>query len=160
MAAAFVDPALLAHLGARPDLGSPRLLDQDDRGDVVAQRVRYRFAGRLSGRVSRVVDPAKLTWVEESQLDRRTSTTTFRIVPDHYANMLRGSGKIAVDTGPDGQGAVRVIEADLKVTVPFVGGSAERAIVSGLRDHAAVEARVVDEWLAAQAGTGHTGSAK
>jgi hypothetical protein len=152
VAEAFVDPALLAHLGARPELGSPRLLERDDRGDVVALRVRYRFAGQLSGRVTRVVDPARLTWVEESELDRRTSTTTFRIVPDHYANLLRCAGTITVVPGPGGDGALRVVEADLKVTVPFVGASVERAIVSGLRDHAALEAHVVEDWLAADPG--------
>lgn len=148
MAAAFVDPALLAHLGTRPDLDSPRLLERDDAGDVVTMRVRYRFSGRLPGRVTRVVDPDRLSWVEESELDRRTSTTTFRIVPDHYANLLRCAGTISVAADGDGHGATRVIEADLRVTVPLVGGSVERAIVGGLRDHAAVEARVVGEWLA------------
>ena len=149
MAAAFVDPDLLAHLGAHPDLGRPQLLDQDDRGEVLAQRVRYRFVGDLSGAVTRVVDPDRLTWVEESELDRRTSTTTFRIVPDNYGGLLRCAGTITVSGDADGGGSLRVIEADLKVTVPFVGGSVERAIVSGLRDHAATEARVVGDWLAA-----------
>ena len=147
MAAAFVDPDLLALLGAQPDLGRPQLLDQDDRGQVLAQRVRYRFVGELSGAVTRVVDPARLTWVEESELDRRSSTTTFRIVPDHYGGLLRCAGTIPVSEA-EGGGSLRVIEADLKVTVPFVGGSVERAIVSGLRDHAAAEARVVGDWLA------------
>ena len=150
MAAAFVDPDLLAHLGAEPDLGRPQLLDQDDRGEILAQRVRYRFVGDLAGPVTRVVDPDRLTWVEESQLDRRTTTTTFRIVPDNYAGLLRCAGTISVSAGPDGAGSVRVIEADLKVTVPFVGGSVERSIVAGLRDHAGAEARVVREWLAAR----------
>ena len=157
MAAAFVDPALLAHLAAQPELGRPELLDQDDRGDVLAQRVRYRFVGDLSGAVTRVVDPDRLTWVEESELDRRSLTTTFRIVPDHYGGLLRCTGTISVGpddgaAGADGAGSVRVIEGDLKVTVPFVGGSVERAIVSGLRDHAVAEARVVGEWLAARPG--------
>jgi len=150
--AAFVDPSLLAHLGAQPDLGRPELLDQDDRGEVLAQRVRYRFVGDLSGSVTRVVDPDRLTWVEESELDRRSLTTTFRIVPDNYAGLLRCAGTITV--GPDGGGAgsLRVIEADLKVTVPFVGGSVERAIESGLREHAVAEARVVGDWLAGRTG--------
>lgn len=151
MAASFVDPALLAHLGAQPGLGRPELLDQDDRGDVLAQRVRYRFVGDLSGPVTRVVDPERLTWVEESALDRPSRTTTFRIVPDNYAGLLRCSGTITV-SGDGAGGSVRVIEADLKVTVPFVGGSVERAIVSGLRDHAVAEARVVGDWLADRRG--------
>jgi hypothetical protein len=150
VAAAFVDPALLAHLGARPDLGRPELLEQDDRGDVLAQRVRYRFAGELSGAVTRVVERDRLTWVEESELDRATLTTTFRILPDHYPNLLRSSGVTTVAPDGGGGGSVRVVEAVLKVSIPFVGGSAERAIVSGLRTYAAATERVVGDWLAAQ----------
>ena len=149
VADAFVDPALLAHMGAQPGLGSPELLERVEEDDVVALRVRYRYRGQLSGAVTRVVDRDRLTWVQELELDRSRARATFRIVPDHYANLLRSTGTITVvDDG--GGGAVRVTAAQLKVTVPFVGGSAERAIVSGLRDHAAAEQRVVAEWLAAQ----------
>ena len=38
-------------------------------------------------------------------------------------------------------------EADLKVTVPLVGGKVEQAIVSGLREHAEREEQVLAEWL-------------
>ena len=148
MADAFVDPALLAHLGAQPDLGSPELLERVEEGDAVALRVRYRFAGELSGAVTRVVDRDRLTWVQELELDRSRATTTFRIVPDHYANLLRSAGTITVVDG--GGGALRVTAAHVKVTMPFVGGSVERAIVSGLREHAAAEERVVAEWLGAR----------
>ncbi len=147
MADAFVDPAVLAHLGLRPDLGSPELLERVEEGDVVALRVRYRYAGELPRAVTRVVDPRRLSWVQESELDRTRATTTFRILPDHYANLLRSAGTIeVVDDG--GGGSLRVTAAELKVTVPFVGGSAERAIVSALRDHASAEERAVAEWLA------------
>ena len=93
--------------------------------------------------------------MEESELDRRSLVTTFRIVPDAYAGLLRCAGTVTVradDAGRagDGEGSRRVTEADLEVTVPFVGGSVERAIVSGLRDHAVAEARVVNDWLAAR----------
>ena len=146
MADAFVDPALLAHLGRRIDLGTPELLERVEEGDVVALRVRYRYAGELPRAVTRVVDPRRLSWVQESELDRTRATTTFRILPDHYANLLRSAGTITVVDG--GGGALRVTAAHVKVTMPFVGGSVERAIVSGLRDHAAAEERVVAEWLA------------
>ena len=44
--------------------------------------------------VTAVVDPHRLTWVEHSELDRRTHRSEFRIAPDHYADRLRCSGAI------------------------------------------------------------------
>jgi len=40
-----------------------------------------------------------------------------------------------------------VLQGDLRVRVPLVGSKVERAIVSGLRDHAIAEAQVVQAWL-------------
>jgi len=51
-----------------------------------------------------------------------------------------------LDPTDDG-GTRRVIEGDLRVHFPLVGGKVERAIVSGLRAHASAEARVVQAWL-------------
>ncbi len=42
---------------------------------------------------------------------------------------------------------VRVV-AELKVSVPLVGGKVEHAIVSGLREHAGLETAVLNRWLA------------
>ena len=143
---AFVDPAFLHQLGALPKLGSPELLDQTEEGNLVHQRLRYAFVGHLSPVVTRVVDPARLTWVEESTLDRTTHQTTWRIVPDNYANLLEASGVITL--APDAEGAtVRRTEGDVRVGVPFVGRKVEAAIISGLQEHAALEAEMVNQWV-------------
>lgn len=144
--AVLLDPAFLARLGQLPKLGRPELLDQREDGDVVHRRVRFAFAGQLSAAVTAVVDPARLTWVEESTVDRRTHRTTFRIRPDHYADRLRASGTFTL--GADGPGSRRVAEGDVVVRFPFVGSKVERAIVSGLQDHAEAESDAVAEWLA------------
>lgn len=143
--AAFVDPALLAELGAMPQLGRPALLARTDAGDTVEQDIRYAFVGDLSPAVTRVVDPTRLTWVEHSELDRRTHRTTFVIRPDHYADRLSCAGTVTLE--PHGEGTRRTVDGDLKVRAPLVASKVERAIVSGLRDHASAEARVVQAWL-------------
>jgi hypothetical protein len=96
--------------------------------------------------VTAVLDPARLTWVEEAQLDRATHVSTFAIVPDHYADRLRCSGTFSLEEEPGGT-TLRRTEADIKVRYPLVGGKVERAIVSGLAEHAAREAEVVTRWL-------------
>ncbi len=143
--AAFVDPALLAELSTLPALGRPELVGHVDAGNSVSQQVRYAFTGPLSPAVTAVVDPERLTWVEHSELDRRAHRSVFRIQPDHYADRLSCSGTAMFE--PVGDGTRRTVEGDLKVRFPLVGGKVERAIVSGLRDHASAEARVVQAWL-------------
>ena len=145
---AFVDPAFLERLGELPKLGRPALLRQEVDGELVRQWVQYRFTGEVNAAVRRVVDPKRLTWVEESTLDRRTHRTTWHIVPDHYERLLRCSGSFQlVADGP--RATRRATEADIKVTVPLVGGKVEQAIVAGLREHAAAEETVLAGWLQA-----------
>jgi hypothetical protein len=144
--AAFVDPALLAELAALPELGRPEIVSRADDGDSVTQDVRYAFAGQLSGAVTRVVEPGRLTWIEHGVLDRRTHRTELTIHPDHYADRLRCTATASLAAAGDGD-VVRTVEGDLHVRAPLVAAKVERAIVSGLRDHAVAEARVVQAWL-------------
>lgn len=141
-----MDPQYIAHLGTVPELGQPELLSQEQLPDGVRQWVRYRFMGEISGSVRKVLDPARLTWVEHSTLDRHTHRTEWRIVPDHYANLLRSSGASQLEAVPDG--TLRVAQGDVAVSFPMVGGKVSAAIVSGLRRHAAIEQDVLNAWLA------------
>lgn len=144
--AALIDPTFLDELARLPRLGRPELVADQRDGDLVEREIRYRFAGELSGAVTAVVDPDRLTWIEESQLDRTTHVTQWVIRPDHYADRLRCSGTFTLIA--DGEGTRRVAEGELKVSFPLVGGRVERAIVSGMEDHAEAEAAALIAWLA------------
>jgi hypothetical protein len=143
---AYVDPDLFAHLHGSADLGRPELLDKVDDGRTVRLRVRYAFTGELGPPLSSLVEPARITWVEESTLDRATHRTEFHILADHYPDRLRCNG--TVELGDDGAGGtLRVAEGKLEVKIPFVGGKVERAVVDSLTAQAATQAREVGEWL-------------
>lgn len=144
--AAYCSPELLALLATLPKVGGAELLDQRDEGATFAQRVRYRFTGDLSSAVTAVVDPSKLSWVEESTLDRSTHVTTWRIVPDNYASRLTCTGTFRLTTDAQ-NGTIRSTDAEMKVHFPLVGSRVEKAIVSGLKEHAQAEERVVDAFL-------------
>ena len=143
--AAFVDPAFYAELGTLPNVEAPELLDQRVEGRIVRQRIRYRFAGELSSAVTRVIDPARLTWVDEAVFDLDAREATFRIVPDHYGNRLTASGRYRFV--PAGGGTTRIIDGEIKVHMPLVGGKVERAILGGIERHLADEAALVGSWL-------------
>jgi hypothetical protein len=143
--AALLDPDLLRSMDGLPKLGAPHLLSQEHDGDVVVQRVRYAFTGDLSPAVTRVIDPKKLTWINETTYDLAARRATARILPDHYANKLRCSGTHTFTAGAGT--TVRRIDGDLAVSFPIVGRLVERAIVSGLDDHLRAEADLLATWL-------------
>jgi hypothetical protein len=148
----YTDPRFYEVLGELPKLGEPEVLERREQGPVVHLAVRFRFTGNLSPAVTAVIDPAKLTWVEESVHDLTDCTVTFRMNPDHYADRLRSSGSVRYAS--DGDGATRrLTEGELAVRVPLLmgggrtAGVVEQAIVSGLRDHFAAEVGVVERLL-------------
>jgi len=47
----------------------------------------------------------------------------------------------------DGGGTTRVTEGDLRVRALLVASRVERAIMSGLHDHAALQEAAVQDWL-------------
>jgi hypothetical protein len=143
--AAFTDPGFLTSVGDLGKVGEPEVLDQQRDGDIVQQRVRYRFTGDLSPAVTSVVDRDKFVFVDEHRYDLATATATFAIIPEHYGDRLtcRGTERFH----PLSDGANRRVEAELKVRWPVVGGLVERAIVSGLKEHLAEEADLLRAWL-------------
>jgi len=142
----YTDGRFYARLGELPKLGRPEVLDRQEDGAEVRLAVRFRFTGQLSPAVTAMIDPARLTWVEESVHDLSRHTVRFTMKPDNYADRFRAGGSTRFE--PAGDGATRrITEGDLAVRVPLVGKSVENAIVSGLREHLAAEIEVVEGLL-------------
>jgi hypothetical protein len=141
---ALADPSFLAMLGQLPNLAAPELLEQTRSGDLISQRVRYRFTGDVSRAVRAVVDPAKLTWVEVSTIDIAGRESEFHLVPDHYPDRLQAAGHSTFTA--DGDSTVRTTTGHVTVRVRLVGGRVEQAIVSGLEEHAEQEVAIFRQW--------------
>jgi hypothetical protein len=152
VARAYTEPGFYERLGDLPKLGRPELLDrQEDGPGLVRLAVRFRFTGQLAPAVMKVVDPAKLSWVEESVHDLARHTVAFTMRPDNYADRLRFAGSCRFEPAADGR-TRRVSEGDVVVRVPLVGRAVEGAIISGLREHLAAEVGVVEELLGTRGG--------
>lgn len=144
-ARALTEPELYQGFAAVPKVSVPDVLACERDGDLVRLRIRYRFAGQLSSAARAVIDPAKLTWVDESVHDLSRRHVRFALRPDHYGERFRCSGEYRIE--PAGDGCRRRATIDVKVSAPFVGGAVERAIESGLREHLADETEVVEAYL-------------
>jgi hypothetical protein len=149
VASVFVDEGFYVSLDALPKLGRPEVLSREVHDTIVHMRVRYRFTGELSSAVRAVVDPHKLTWVEETDHDLAARNVSFRMIADHYADRFRADGHYRFE--PSGATAtIRRCEGDLEVRMRLVGHRVEQAIVSGLREHLNTEVDFVEAWLGAR----------
>jgi hypothetical protein len=146
VARAYASEALYAELGAGSKLAPPEVLERRDEAGLVVLRIRYRFVGELSSAVRAVLDPARLTWVDESTHDLAARTVAFRLVADHYADRFTCAGTYHFVA--DGTGTVRHTAAELKVRAPLVGGKVERVLVGDLSTHLAAEVGGVEANLA------------
>ena len=148
VAAAYADPDLYAELGDLGPLGGAEVVDHAVDGDVVHLSVRWRFTGQLSGAVTAVVDPKRLTWVQVDEHDLERHEVRWQLRPDHYADRLQASGTYRFVTAAGG--TERRTDGQVKVRVPLVGGRVESALVSGLGEHLDDEVPVVERWIADQ----------
>lgn len=145
VARAYADPTLYLAFQDLPKMSRPEVLAYDVGSDEVRLQIRYRFSGELSSAARAVLDPARLTWVEHARHDLANRTTTFTMVPDHYADRFTCAGSYRFEAS-DG-GTRRHCEGEIKVRALLVGGAVENAIVSGLREHLDDEVPVVDTYL-------------
>ena len=145
VATALIDPGLLERMTDLPNVGGAQVLSTARTGDLVRQEVRYRFEAQLSGAVRKFVDPSQLTWVEVAEHDLARGESRFLIRPDHYADLLEG--RYAARVVAAGPTTDRTVRGQLKVKVPLLGGKVEHAIVDGLRDIAAAQQGLVQEFI-------------
>lgn len=135
---AYLDPAFLESIGALPKLGAPQLLSEDRAEQEVRRRIRFHFAGDLNSAVRAVVDPAKLSWVEESTTSLGELRTSWTIRPDHYGDKLSSHGQSVIEPVGETESR-RLTTGEVKVKVFLVGSKVEAAIVSGMEEHAVLE---------------------
>jgi hypothetical protein len=145
--AAFLDPAFYASLGELPGISAPEVRSLSSVPDGARAVLGYRFSGQLNGVARAILDPAKLTWSQITEVDLATHRSQVRMVPDNYAGLLSFSGWY--DLRPSGIGTCcQHFEANLVVHVPLVGPLAERAIAGSIRQNIATTAALVERYVA------------
>ncbi len=143
--AVLLDPSYVAARAELPKLGEPELVELTRDGDRVRQRVRLRFTAELAPAVTAVVDPDRLTWVDDATWDLPEHRAQHVIVPDHYADRLQCTYSEVLTA--DAAGTRRVMTGTVRVRMMLVGGKVEGAIVSGLREYATAETALLDRLI-------------
>ena len=128
-----------------PKLSDCRLLDLTEAGNRVEARIHRRFDDHLSPAVTAVIDPAKLTWVEEVEYDLDTHVGRCTFVPEFYGNKFSAEYRSTLEPTASG-GTLRVARGQLSVKAFLASRTVERAIVSGLSEYSQAEAELLGSW--------------
>lgn len=147
----YIDPAFYATLTGLAKVSAPEVVSTERTGDRVRLKIRYTFTADLPAAALAVLDPHKLTWIDDTTYDLAELTSTTKLLPDHYADRFTAVARSAItSTSAEPPRSTRDVEGDLNVRMPFVGGQVERALVSGLREHLQDEERLAARWLASR----------
>jgi hypothetical protein len=146
VAAVLADPSFYRGLEL-PDLSLPEVVDHHQDADGSALVVlRYEFVGHLDGLARRLLGTERPTWVQELRLDPSGSgTLAFRA--EGRPALLHGDAVFTLTAEPGGSGSVRILQGELVVSLPGIGGMAERRIVPGVLARLDIEADAVDRRL-------------
>ena len=145
--AAYGSPAFYEGRSARDDIAVREVVGHEASGDRILLQVRFAFTGSVSPAVRAVVDPARMSWITQTEILLAERRSSWVVRPDHYADRLSASGFYRFEEGDAGPGTCDVeVEGDLKVRVPIVGRSVEKVIVGDLRAYIADEVAGIADW--------------
>lgn len=139
------DTAYQEQLSDLPNLGERKVTKLVEGPDGSIHRVvHYKLGSQLPAPVVAVIGPAA-TWDEIATFDPATHTWAFEIRPNVLSGRIDCRGRYTFV--PDGDGTKRVVDVDLRVKVPLVGGRVEREIGKGLKETMDAEARLLADYL-------------
>jgi hypothetical protein len=145
--AAYGSPAFYEGRAPSGNISLIEVVSHEDDGSTARIEVSYKFTGSVSSAVRAVIDPAKMSWITRTQIDKEQRRSSFTVLPDHYPDRLECSGTFNFAGGTSGpDSSVITIEGDLKVHVFLVSRTVEQLIVSGLRTYLAAEVATLPEF--------------
>jgi hypothetical protein len=145
--AAYGSPSFYEGRPARDDIAVREVVSHTATGDRIVLEVRFAFTGSVSPAVRAVVDPAKMSWITQTEILLAEGRSSWVVLPDHYPDRLSANGVYRFAEGDGGPGTCNVeVEGDLKVRVPIVGRSVEKVIVGDLRAYIADEVTGIARW--------------
>jgi Protein of unknown function (DUF2505) len=146
--AALADPAYYEFLATKVSaIEKPELLSDETADGILELKVRYAFAGEISGAAAMFIDRSKLTWVIHSTWELATKQARVEILPDHYQDLVVADAELRLVD--EAASCLETMEGSLQVKVPLVGSQAEGIIVEGLKRHLAAEAGALSDFVAA-----------
>ena len=146
---ASMEEAFDIRLAELPNVAERTVTTFDRNPDGSIHRiVRYRFAGPLPGPVLKAIGGSTVSWDEEGTFDPARNEWRYEIHPHVMKGRFKCNGRYAF-VG-EGGATKRVVEADIRVSIPLVGGRVAKFIADGMKDTFEAEAKLLNEYVGAR----------
>lgn len=121
-------------------------LERTVEGAVTRDRIRVTPRKELPAVAQRALGTPRFTYVQIVDSDDSTMTTSWKVVTDVLSDKVTCGGTSRVVPAPEG--CERVIEGEIKVAIPLVGGAIEKVVLEQLSRSYDRAADVIRDWLA------------
>lgn len=145
--------ALIREPGYEADLQKESSMDitvlqREDRGGHLLERFKLVSRTPLPALVQRAAGVDRISYEQELDSDHATKVITWKVKTLFLTDKVKCGGTSKVIPAPGG-GCERVLEGEITVAVPLVGGQIEKQIVEQLQSSYDKAARVIERRLKA-----------
>lgn len=127
------------------------VLEERQEGPVTVRRLRYASRAELPAVAATALGSKNLAYEQENRLDLSRSSLTWVVRIPLAGDRVKASGTTVIHEAPGG--SRRVVEGDVTISVPFVGGTIEKAVVGEFEKSMARAVEIARQILAER---GHT----
>lgn len=131
-----------------PDVAPPEVLDHEATATRLWARIGFEYIGPLDPMARTILGTDRFGWEQTLLLDPTTGTGELHIVPSVHSGRMRCVGTIEL-TG-NGETTVRTLDATLEISIPLLGGRAEKALAPGILERLDDEANALGSYLAGE----------
>lgn len=103
------------------------VVERRQEGPLLIERLRLSPRRELPALAQRALGAARFAYMQESTANNDDFTTQWNVVPELLAGKIRCSGTARVVPAPGG--CERVIEGEIRVSLPLIGGTVEKHVL-------------------------------
>ncbi len=139
------DPAVDEKIAAAGEV-DVQVLERTRQGSKTLERMRVSPRKELPAVAQRALGATRFSYVQEVEGDDDRMSTTWKVLSDLLPDKVQCSGTSRVVDAPGG--CERIIEGEIKVAVPLVGGAIEKVVLEQLEKSYERAAEVIRRHLA------------
>ncbi len=124
-------------------------LSRDVADGVVTLVQRFHIDIDLPTAVRKLIGSDRLSYDQQSVIDEANNRIQWKVTPPVQQDRVKAEGVVTIT--PTAEGVTRVIDGDVIVKVPLVGGQIEKAIVNAIEQGYSAAAEVQKAWMAERA---------
>lgn len=147
--ASLLDPEIDSKL-AQMTQSTREGLDETTEGDLIVRRVRYSSTNPAFANVAKLLGTDRVSYDQTLRIDMARRVVAWQMFHPAVGDRLKAEGTFRVEPHPEG--SERIVEGNVEVRIPLIGGTMEGKVVEFLKKMYARGTQWRREYLARQKG--------